>query len=199
MKKQKIWIGLLSIITFGLIAGVAGNIVAREKIRGASITWESIVLPGGQQPNHFVLDKGLNAYISTVQGTLLTQNLNCSPSNLWQEANKQAIQEETSLLRCTLDGANINNSYKIQLPPGRVAQQLDCEYRISPDGGGCNYRFVILDNGELWRWLKVSSGFLDDIITYFVITGIFTTVGGLFGALLFGLLKSKIGQSSGLL
>lgn len=190
MKKRYTLISILLVVIVTLTACFVGHAIGASQMRGSFINWQLVQLPNMQRPDHFVLGEGHVAYVKTTEGNLLSRPLFCTPDISWHEVeggSPTTSPSGNSLGHCALNDTTVNADLTIRNPPGTVVEQLDCLYRIGADGGGCNFRFVILSNGELWSW-RHSPGW-QSVGNYCAITSVFLVTGSTFGFLLSRFLK----------
>jgi hypothetical protein len=86
---------------------------------------------------------------------------------------------------CTREEAH--QDYQVRQPPGVIVERLDCRESASHGELGTVYRYVILENGELWVWSKgFSIGYFIEVVIYASFSAV---VGGLLGLFLWWLLR----------
>jgi hypothetical protein len=168
----------------------AGRVVERYE-RGAFIFWESVPLPDEQYPKALVIGEGPYVYVETNSARLLAQRLGVFMGSTWVEPEEADSGDARTQYRIEWHcGSEVSQSFDgllVKDPPGVVVDQLDCSYTES-DFGGCVCRYVILDNGELWRWRKWYTRFspLERGLKMGALVVGFTAVWGASGALLSG-------------
>lgn len=185
-------LGCLLIVMLGALIGFAiGHYLAMAEIQGRFVTWERAPLPNGERADQFVTGEGwTNIYgetkydpivnVLTDQGRLFRRYLDYHGNeSAWEEA-EQFDPEKGTPGSC--DRGDGDNSYQIRPPPGVVVERFECVVAYAEIGA--SYRYVILDNGELWRWKK-SGGHFVAIAKLLLCDSSFAVGGGLVGLWLY--------------
>ncbi len=143
----------LLIVGFCALVGCSiGRDLGQDAVEGKFIDWEPIPLPHDQKAKQFVTgtESTINSpsvYIATEQDKLFVRHLDYSGESDWEQADQVNTGEESAQGTCSTE--DIHRSHQIRQPPGTVVAQLDCEVmRAEPID---SYRYIILDNGEVWR------------------------------------------------
>ena len=170
----------LIVVTFACIGPSAGYSVGHSQSRGGTVRWESDPLPDGQRP--IVLHAGpmTDVYAESDQGRFYVQTCTLTPEK-WRRASELVTGGSNSPLcgrRSDL------TELRIPAPPGPVKARLDCQIHLEYTAASCSY--VILENGELWRWRFDGPGLRD--FTILGNTAKFGAASGLLGLLLYGVL-----------
>jgi hypothetical protein len=168
-----------------------GKGVVERYERGAFIPWESVPLPGGERPRSLATGEGPYVYVETDNGSLFRQSLGVFQGNAWSVPERPTSGDTESYDRigwhCGPEASPAFDSLLMGKPPGVVVEQLDCSY-TETDFGGSICRYVVLENGELWRWRKNYTRF-SALDTGFRVSAFLVglaAVWGASGALLFG-------------
>lgn len=90
---------------------------------------------------------GNDAYVETEQGKLFVQDIS-ELSNDWEEVEQVSTNTDVYGNICSTE--DMHSHYQIRKLVGVVVEQLDCTHgHIEAQFPS---RYVILENGELWRW-----------------------------------------------
>ncbi len=180
-------LGCLFILLLGAFVGCAvGLFFGYAFLKGALSHWEHIPLPNGQKADHFETEGELllrtdEVYVVTRQGELFARRFDYfGIESDWQEVEQPNFHKKYNVGYCYLVAPGKHNPmsrhghFWIRRPRGVVVQQLDCEYLY--DVIFAVYRYVVLQDGELWRWM-MSGGFYMGLFTLFL-SGLLFAVGG---------------------
>ena len=141
-------------LTLALIGGLVGLNIGWEKasreIRGESVQWAKVALPGGAKADHFVQGTGPAIFALTSDGALVSTS---APSfSYWYlVASIEEGSARGDLITGSCGNKDMSMGSLITQPPGVVKEQVDCSYKIPPEAGGYA-RFVLLEDGTIWRW-----------------------------------------------
>jgi hypothetical protein len=163
--------GCISVVlTFACIGLFAGYCAGQHQSHGGSVRWERIPLPDGARA--FALHPGpFTEVIAQVDGGLSYVQMCTLTPEKWRRA-PEMVSDGESVGLC---GRNSDLSgLSIGAPPGPVIDQLDCQIGLEYTAVSC--RYVILENGELWRWHFVGPGLQGELEGFAKMVGY--TVGG---------------------
>jgi hypothetical protein len=167
--------GCISVVlTFACIGLFAGYCVGQHQSHGGSVRWENDPLPDGARA--FALHPGpFTEVIAETDGGLSYVQMCTLTPEKWRRAPEMvSADQSTGLCGRHSDLSDLN----IQAPPGPAKDQLDCQISLEYTAVSC--RYVILENGELWRWHFVGPG-LQGVLEGFGKTVLFTIGGGFLG------------------
>jgi hypothetical protein len=176
-----------------------GWVIAIAWEEGAFVRWVAVPLPDSQHAVHFVVDETdanwtATIHVETEQGTFFIKHLDTNGDHdAWTQAEQPEIERQPS---DSSDGCThrVTLYYKqMRNPPGTVVEQADCNALIWPDGGGCLYRLVILDNGSVWLW-ENREGPWDGLITVYLTIAVCTVAGLVVGIILVGFWRKALRQ-----
>jgi hypothetical protein len=177
------------VVLFASIGGVLGLMRANDWLSGIHVPWKPVSIPSGVQPDHFIPGDEPWLYVATEEGTVFGHPVHHKEVIPWQEVGEDTL-ELGEIFEYTRVGCGEENQFlasrEIPDPPGTIVDQVDCYYRGHPEVSGA-YRYVILEDGSIWRWGAFQQGLEGlGIILYYGSIGL--GLGALTGLILFGVI-----------
>jgi len=161
------WKGWLASFSIALVALIVGFLVGNKSAEALFVppnnetpgTWESVPLPDGQQPDSFVIPEKQSPAAHIVVKSGLTMHNACY-SDLEHASWIVGEAGYNHHGSCDLGGpswAGMAEMAEATGAPGEVTQRLYCCHTTGGgEGDACLY--VILENGQVWRWRKPLHG-----------------------------------------
>jgi len=153
MKKEGI--SLFVMYVFAGLGLIAGLIFAIGWSNGKVRVWDSAPLPEESLAHRFVIFEAPVVYVETDDGRVFVQHLSADEPT-WEQIRPAFLGEVSHTLSgsCAFTSSDWSGYRR---PPGVIRERLECTlYRTIL--GGDEYRYVILDNGDVWRWENPSLG-----------------------------------------
>jgi hypothetical protein len=165
---------IIFVLTFACLGLLAGYGVGQYRNRGGSVRWEIDPLPDDARAVALYAGPFSEVVVESDQGRFYAQMCTLTPEQWRWIPDMIGDDEHTRMcgLRANLSELSIGK------PPGPVTDQLDCQITLEYTDVSC--RYVILENGELWRWHFVGPG-LQGVLEGFGSTLCLAIGGGMLG------------------
>ena len=178
---------IICVLTFACLGLLAGYVVGQYRNRGVGVRWKIDPLPDGANAVALYAGPFSEIVAESEQGRFYAQMCTLTPER-WRWVPDIIGDDESSRLcghRADLSELSVGQ------PPGPVTDQLDCQITLEYTDVSC--RYVILENGELWRWHFVDPG-LQGVLEGFGSTLCLTIGGGLLGLITFWTIRRLRGN-----
>jgi hypothetical protein len=176
-------LGLVIVVLIAALLGSgAGFVGYRMWWADAADDWEAVPLPGGQQPDHFIIAADPHVYVQSTGGVLFARR---AGESTWELAQDIAPANDRLHGGCQPESTDVASAWPY-VPPGTIAHALACSYSTSAETGFM-LRYIILNDDGIYRSFGGAHG-LETLIRLVVYPLVGLLGGALVGGILYGLL-----------
>ncbi len=185
-------------IVFAIVGIVVSNWLIFAWSEGKFTSWEAAYLPEEASASHFVVALGPVVYVESDDGTLFAHPISFDKPP-WEEIPRSFLEKvpfasgEDGDCQLTSEGWG---GYR--KPPGVVRERLECTI-YGYEGISDDFRYVILEDGGVWRWEHVGLGWGGLLVLFLmlIITPVSAVVFGWLGRWLFRFLLRVFSRGVG--